>query len=100
MTLFQHVNERFYPHEEIDADAVLSLDEDALLITDEVVTLLFFTTLCITVILLLNRSILHSLSGENFQIGLLVIRQEVIIGMRLGNNGCIHQLKNITFQWC
>ncbi|CAD5118538.1 DgyrCDS7228 [Dimorphilus gyrociliatus] len=36
LKVINHVNERFYPHEEIDTDAVLSLDEDALLITDEI----------------------------------------------------------------
>ena len=35
-SLFQTISSRFYPYSEIETDGVFSLDEDALLTTDEV----------------------------------------------------------------
>ncbi len=36
LVYLQTLSERFYPHTEIETDAILSLDEDALLQSDEV----------------------------------------------------------------
>lgn len=88
---------RFYPFEEIKTDAVLSLDEDVTLVTDEV-SRCFANSVCAQECLL--RSTLPFMCGSTLRIALLVTLPAIITGTKALLTGHIRLNGAMIIPWC